>query len=48
MLDNLDKIALKIGYENLPLAYDLARVQWRDSQHRDSTVDALIYVPAVR
>lgn len=45
-LDNLDKISLKLGYGNLPIAWGLAHVDWRSTQERDAFIDALTNVEA--
>lgn len=40
-LDNFNTAALHLGYDHLPLAYGLARVNWKDTQTRDSVLRAL-------
>jgi hypothetical protein len=43
-LDNLDKISLKLGYGNLPIAWGLSHVNWESTSERDSFIDAITRV----
>jgi hypothetical protein len=40
-LDNFDAAAKHLGYEHIPLAYGLARVNWPNTQTRDEVLRAL-------
>lgn len=40
-LDNLDAGARVLGYNNLPLAWGLAKVQWRSIEERDGFLNEL-------
>jgi hypothetical protein len=43
-LDNLDKISLKLGYGNLPIAWGLSHVNWQSTGERDAFIDAITRV----
>lgn len=45
-LDNLDRISLKLGYGNLPMAWGLAHVNWNSVEERDNFLDALTRIEA--
>jgi hypothetical protein len=40
-LDNLDAAALRLGYQHLPIAWGLAKVDWPSTSERDAFLDAL-------
>lgn len=41
-LDNLNAAANHVGYENLPLAWGLATVNWETIEQRDTVLAALV------
>jgi hypothetical protein len=43
-LDNFDAAAKYLGYEHIPLAFGLARVDWPDAEARDQFLRALTRV----
>lgn len=44
-LDNLNSAATYLGYANLPLAWGLAKVNWRTKEERDGFFSALVDLP---
>jgi hypothetical protein len=44
-LDNLNSAALYLGYANLPLAWGLAKVNWRSVDERDDFLKTLVDIP---
>ena len=43
-LDNFNATALHLGYDQLPLAWHLAKVNWKSTQDRDTFLKALVEV----
>lgn len=41
VLDNFHAAALVVGFDNLPLAWGLAKVQWQSIEARDEALRAL-------
>jgi hypothetical protein len=44
-LDNLNSAALYLGYANLPLAWGLAKVNWRSVDEREDFLKTLVDIP---
>lgn len=44
-LDNLDSAAMYLGYANLPLAWGLAKVNWRTKEERNDFFATLVRIP---
>lgn len=40
-LDNLDAAALHLGYSDIPLAWHLAKVNWKSTDDRDAFLQAI-------
>lgn len=40
-LDNFNAAALKLGYDNLPMAWGIGHVRWKSVEDREAFLDAL-------
>lgn len=43
-LDNLNAAAVAVGFENLPIAWGLAKVPWKSTRDRDEFLAAITRV----
>jgi len=40
-LDNLNAAALKVGYDNIPIAWGVAHVRWKSVEEREAFLESL-------
>jgi hypothetical protein len=44
-LDNFNTVTLHLGYDDLPLAWHLAKVPWKSIEDRDTFLSSLTNMP---